>query len=286
MARPPLEPDALPVVLRQTLRRKLGTLGLAFANAIFPIAGVALIAVGLGERELLTLVAGIAVALVGGAAWLYWAVQLVPGSCRARITTGGFSVRHCFVTREHGWDEVGRFYTRTYANPRLADYAAVAFTGEEGRVLRLGSFLDELRFRGIAETDILPDTYGYDADELAAFLNACSERYGRRSPDYVPETVAASLGYLIGISLLLLTGIVGVLGWAVASAADRDWRTAALALLIAAPLAFALVNGWFRWKRGTLRRGARFRGPEGWEFRPHRRGLDEVDEPTDSGPGR
>jgi hypothetical protein len=206
-----------------------------------------------------------------------------PARAAPGITTGGFSVRHCFVTREHRWDEVRRYYTRTYANPRLNDYEAVAFTGEQGRVIRLGSFLDELRFRGIAETDLLPDTYGYDADELAAFLNACSERYGQRSPDYVPETVPASLGYLVGISVLLVAAIVGFLGWAVASGIDRDWSGAALALVFAFPFAFALVHGWVRWRRGTFRRAASFRGPEGWESGPHRHGLNE---PTDSEPGR
>jgi hypothetical protein len=275
VARPALEPDALPVTLHQRLRRKLGALGLAFVTVVFPLGGVALLAGGVGDSRVATALAGIAVLAVAGPVWLYWAAQLVPGSCRARITTGGFSARHCFVTREHSWDEVGRFYTRAYASPTITDYVAVAFTGEEGRVLRLGSFLDELRLRGIAETDILPDTYGYDPDELAAFLNACSERYGRRSPDFVPETVPASGGYLVGVSVLLLTGIVGMLAWAVASAADRDWRTTALALALASPLAFAVVSGWRRWKRGGLRRGSRFRGPPGWERRPHRRGSGE-----------
>jgi hypothetical protein len=247
---------------------------------MFPVAGVALVAVGVGEGRVGTLLAGIAVLAVAGPVWLYWTLQLVPGSCRARITSGGFSVRHCFVTREHGWDEVGRFYTRTYASPRITDYVAVAFTGEEGRVLRLGSFLDELRLRGIAETDILPDTYGYDAAELAAFLNACSERYGQHSPDFVPETVPASRGYLVGVSFLLLTAIVGMLAWAVAGAADRDWQATALALALAAPFAFALVSGWRRWMRGALRRGSRFRGPAGWERGPY--GPDELNRPTDS----
>lgn len=261
MARPRLDPDALPIVLRQRLRRKLGALGLALVGSVFPIAGAALIATGVGESQVGTVLAGIAVLVVAGPAWLYWALQLVPGSCRARITTGGFSVRHCFVSHDHGWDEVGRFYPRTYATPRLGDYETVAFTGEESRVLRLGSFLDELRLRGVADTDILPDTYGYDADDLAAFLNACSERYGRRSPDFVPETIPASRGYLVGISVLLLAAIAGLLAWAVASAADRDWQDAALAVAIASPFAFAVGHGWFRWKRGTLRRGTRFRGP-------------------------
>lgn len=284
MARPRLDPDALPVVLRQRLRRKLGALGLAFWSALFPIAGIALVVTGLGESEIGTLLAGIAVVAVGGPVWLYWALQLVPGSCRLRVTTGGFSVWHCFVTHEHGWDEVGRFYPRTYALPRLNDYEAVAFTGEVGRVLRLGSFLDELRLRGIADTDVLPDTYGYDADELAAFLNACSERYGERSPDYVPETIPVTLGYLIGISVLLLAIIVGLLSWAGAYAADRDWQGAALAVALASPFAFALGHGWLRWKRGTLRRGAQFRAPEGWKS-PYRRRPDGHYEPTDSGPG-
>jgi hypothetical protein len=261
LARPRLDSEALPVVLRQSVRRKFGALGLAVVGSVFPIAGAALLAAGLGEGQASTVLAGIAVLVVAGPAWLYWALQLVPGSCRARVTTGGFSIRHCFVTHDHGWDEVGRFYTRTYATPRVNNYEAVAFTGEESRVLQLGSFLDELRIRGIADTDILPDTYRYDAEELASFLNACSERYGRRSPDFVPETIPASRGYLVGISVLLLAAIAGLLAWALASAADRDWQDAALGVAVASPFAFALVHGWFRWKRGTLRRGACFRGP-------------------------
>lgn len=107
-------------------------------------------------------------------------------------------MRHCFITREHSWDDVGRFYVRTYSSPRVNDYDTVAFTGEESRVIGPASFLDELRFRGIADSDILPDTYGYPADVLAEFLNACSEWYGLRSPDHVPLTIPVARGYLTG----------------------------------------------------------------------------------------
>jgi hypothetical protein len=199
-----LDPDALPLVLHQRIWRKLLALFMALWISVLVLAGAALVAVGVGDGQFLTALAGVALLLVSGPMWLYWAVQLVPGSCRLLVTTGGFSARHCFVTREHGWDEVGRFYSRTYSSPRITDYETVAFTGEEGRVVRLGSFLEELRFRGIASSDILPDTYGYPARELAEFLNQCSERYGQRSPDHVPETIPVTRGYLIGVSVLVL----------------------------------------------------------------------------------
>lgn len=261
MSRQRLDPEALPRVLHQRSRRKLLTAFMTLWISVFVLAGAALVAVGVGEGELFTTFAGAALLLVSGPMWLYWAVQLVPGSCRLRVTTGGFSVRHCFITREHGWDEVGRFYSRTYSSPRITDYETVAFTGEEGRVVRLGSFLEELRFRGIASSDILPDTYGYPARELAEFLNQCSERYGQRSPDHVPETIPVTRGYLVGVSVLLLGFVAGFVGWAVAAFRRGDRSTALLALVFAAPFLFALVSGWVRWRQGTLRRGARYRRP-------------------------
>jgi hypothetical protein len=153
VSRQRLDPDALPLVLHQRIWRKLLALFMALWISVLVLAGAALVAVGVGDGQFLTALAGVALLLVSGPMWLYWAVQLVSGSCRLMVTTGGFSARHCFVTREHGWDEVGRFYSRTYSSPRITDYETVAFTGEEGRVVRLGSFLEELRFRGIASSD-------------------------------------------------------------------------------------------------------------------------------------
>lgn len=258
MSRQRLDPEALPVVLHQRAWRKLLAVALTLLLSVFVVAGLALLAAG----ELLTVLAGAGLLLVSGSMWLYWALQLVPRSCRLRVTTGGFSVRHCFITRDHGWDEVGRFYPRTYATARINDYETVAFTGEEGRVVRFGSFLDELRFRGIADSDILPDTYGYPAQELADFLNGCSERYGQRSPDHVPATIPVTRGYLIGITFFLLVFVAGMLGWAVAAARRGDGSTTVLALVLTTPFVFAIVTGWVRWRRGTLRRGARYRRPD------------------------
>jgi hypothetical protein len=261
VARRPLETSALPLVLRQRVWRKLLALVMAAWVAVLVLAGAALVAVGIHDSEPLTVVAGIAFLVPSSLIFLYWALQLVPGSCRLRVTTGGFSIRHCFITRERGWNEVGRFYVRTYSTPRVGDYDAVAFTGEESRVIGPAAFLDELRFRGVADSDVLPDTYGYRAEELAAFMNACSEQHGEQSPDHVPQTIPVTRGYLIGISALLVVFIVGFLAWAAASAAHGDAWGAVIALALASPLAFALCSGWIRWRRGTLRRGARFRGP-------------------------
>jgi hypothetical protein len=243
------------------MSRKLLALLMTLWTGVFPFGGIALIAVGVDETEPGTALAGAALLVAAGFVWLYWALQLVPGSCRLRVTTGGFSMRHCFITREHGWDDVGRFYVRRYSTPRVNDYETVAFTGEESRVIGLASFLDELRFRGVADSDILPDTYGYAAAELAEFLNACSELYGQRAPDHVPRTIPVTRGYLIGVSLLLAAFGAGFLIWAAASAADGDWWSAVIGLVFASPLVYALVNGWIRWRRGKLRRGALFRGP-------------------------
>jgi hypothetical protein len=261
VSRQRLDPDALPIVLRQRISRKLFALLMTLWAGVFPFAGIALIAVGVDETAPGTALAGAALLVVSGLVWLYWALQLVPGSCRLRVTTGAFSMRHCFITREHGWDDVGSFYVRTYSTPRVNDYETVAFTGEESRVIGLASFLDELRFRGVAASDILPDTYGYPAGELAEFLNACSERYGQRSPDHVPRTIPVTRGYLIGVSLLLVAFVAGFLIWAAASAADGDRWGVVIGLAFASPFAYALVNGWILWRRGKLRRGARFRGP-------------------------
>jgi hypothetical protein len=256
-----LDPDALPIVLRQRLSRKLLALLMAVWVSVLVLAGGALIAAGVDEGAPVTAFAGIAFLVASGLVWLYWALQLVPGSCRLRVTTGGFSMRHCFITREHGWDDVGRFYVRTYSTPRVNDYETVAFTGEESRVIGLASFLDELRFRGVADSDILPGTYGYPAEQLARFLNACSERYGRRSPDHVPQSIPVTRGYLIGVSLILVVFVIGFLVWAAANAADGDVWGVVTGLAFASPFAYALIHGWIRWRRGTLRRGTRLRAP-------------------------
>jgi hypothetical protein len=256
-----LDPDALPIVLRQRLVRKLLALGLTLLVGVVVLAGGALVASGLTEGDPWTVLAGIALLGLTLPLWLYWVLQVLPGSCSLRVTTAGFSTRHCFLSRDRRWDEVGRFYARTYSTPRIGDYETVAFTGEEGRVVGLGAFLDDLRLRGVAESDILPDTYGYSAVDLAEFLNACSERYGERSPDHIPRTIAVTRGYLIGVSIVLISVIGGLLAWAVAGAIAGEPGTAALAVLLAAPFAFALAHGWIRWRRGTLRRGARLRGP-------------------------
>ena len=261
VSRPRLDPDALPIVLRQRSSRKLLALLMTLWVGVLLFAGVALVAVGVNERALGTALAGAALLVVSGFVWLYWALQLVPGSCRLRVATGGFSLRHCFITRERGWDEIGTFYVRTYSTPRVNDYETVAFTGEENRVIGLASFLDELRFRGVADSDILPDTYGYPAAELAEFLNACSERYGQQSPDHVPRTIPVTRGYLIGVSLLLVAFMTAFLIWAVATVAEGDVWGVGIRLAFASLFAYAIVHGWIRWRQGTLRRGARFRGP-------------------------
>ena len=261
MGRERLDPDALPIELRQRPGRKLLALILAAVTGICLVAAVALVAVGVDERSIPTVLAGIGLLAVAGPLWVYWALQLVPGSCRLRVTTAGFSVRHCFVTHERGWDEVGRFYTRTYSTPRINDYVTVAFTGEESKVIGIWSFLDELRIRGIADTDILPDTYGQSAGDLAAFMNACSERYGQRSPDHVPDSLPVTRGYMIGITVVLSAFIVAFLAWAGTEAAAGDAPRTLFALVLASPVAFALAHGWVRWRRGTMRRGTTLRGP-------------------------
>ena len=64
--------------------------------------------------------------------------------------------------------------------------------------------------------------------------------------------VASSIGgILIGLSAVMvmglfgrIAGIVGITGGAMGRASDRDWRWAFLAVLVAAPLPYALVAGW------------------------------------------
>ena len=93
-------------------------------------------------------------------------------------------------------------------------------------------------------------------------LNACSERYGQQSPDHVPRTIPVTLGYVLVVSGLLTTFVAGFVVYAIAALADGNSFDAALALLLASPFVFALAVGWRHWRRGTFRRGARFRTPE------------------------
>jgi uncharacterized membrane protein len=60
---------------------------------------------------------------------------------------------------------------------------------------------------------------------------------------------------------MLVAFVAGFVVWAAARAAAGDVWGVVIALAFGSPFAYALVNGWIRWRRGTLRRGERFRDP-------------------------
>ena len=185
MAPPALDPDALPIVLRQRPLTKFKALVLGAWFVFLGGVGMAL-ALGRGAAGSDdTRAAGVAIAVAAAPFALYWVLQLVPRSCRLRVGPDGFDVRHCFVRRKRAWNDVGRFYVRSYEAPSAGtwEYDGVAFTRAGAERAGVASLLDQLRVRGILDSDLLPDTYGVRPKELARFLNGCRERaVGGRTP--------------------------------------------------------------------------------------------------------
>ena len=179
----------------------------------------------------------------------------MPGSCRLRVTREGLDIRHCFVPRRLRWDEVERFYVRTYVMhypPGGWDFTGVAFTRHAGEAAGLGAILDTFRFRGIARSDTLPDTYGVRPNELARFLNTCRERAAGPADRSVPPAQPVTAAFVAVVSLLLVAfaalGVVMIVAGEVVPG-----------LLIAALFTGVLFVGLRKWFRGRLRLSTRRR---------------------------
>ena len=249
---PRLDAEALPVVLRQSVKAKLKASWLA---ALFGFLAVVVATTVVTERpdDGGAIAAGALVVGVAAPLFLYWALQLVPGSCRLRVTPDGIDARHCFVTRRRSWHELERFYTRTYTGYRMPVWTGVAFSHRGQEHVGVASFLEHvLRVRGIFRTDLLPDTYGVEPKELAAFLNECRVRWAGDELGDVPERIAPTRPVAV-FALLLLAVVTAFLALAaVGAVAAGDWGGAALTLLFACPVAYALFAGIRKWRRGGL----------------------------------
>jgi hypothetical protein len=107
-----LHADALPVVLRQSLRTKAIAAVVGGWWAFMTGCG-AFLAAGRGaDTGTDAKVLGWALFAVGAPLALYWLLQLVPGSCRLAIAPDGLHIRHVFVPRRLRWESVDRFYVR------------------------------------------------------------------------------------------------------------------------------------------------------------------------------
>jgi hypothetical protein len=250
-----LHADALPVVLRQSLRAKAIAAVVGAWWAFMTGAGVVL-ATGRGA-DTSTGVRVWGILIVAGAAplALYWLLQLVPGSCRLTIAPDGLHVRHVFVPRRIRWEDVDRFYVRRNSLHWGYEWRGVAFVPRGGYRAGIRHFLGTvLRVRGVFRTDVLPDTYGVDAGRLSSFLNECDRRWsGEKASAPRPRELPATRGVyvLLGLFLLALSGFF-LLG-AVGAAAEGAWGAAILALVFAAPGVYLVYRLARKWRRPTLR---------------------------------
>jgi hypothetical protein len=250
--RPTLDPDALPVVLRQRWLTKLKALCLAVSFGFLAGAVTTTVATERPDDGGAVAAGGLVVAFAAPL-FLYWALRLIPVSCRLRVTPSGIEARHCFVTRRRSWHDLTRFYTRTYSGYRIPDWTGVAFSDARQERAGLASFVEQvLRVRGILRTDLLPDTYGVEPNDLAKFLNACRVRWTGEDLGRVPERIRPTRGLaVIAFSIVTLFAGFFLLG-ALGAAAEGDWGVAVFALVFASPFLFALVSGIRRWRRGRL----------------------------------
>jgi hypothetical protein len=250
-----LHADALPVVLRQSLRAKAIAAVVGGWWAFMTGCGAFLAAgrgadSGTGARVLGTLILVVATPLA-----LYWLFQLVPGSCRLTIAPDGLHARHAFIGRRLRWEDVDRFYVRRQYIGNGLEWSGVAFVPRVGYRAGIKHLLvTVLRVRGVFRTDVLPDTYGMGAGRLSSFLNECDRRWsGEKASARRPRELPATRGVyvLVGLLLLVLAGFL-LLG-AFGAAVEGDWGAAIMTAVLGALLVPAIVGLARKWRRPTVR---------------------------------
>jgi hypothetical protein len=97
-------------------------------------------------------------------------IQMLPGSAYLKLDTEGFTIRHVFRTRFIPWSWVDEFLVININPMSFAKMKRVGvnFLHPEGQT----SVYREISKGLSGSEDMLPDTYGKKAEELAALLNA------------------------------------------------------------------------------------------------------------------
>lgn len=146
--------------LRPSPRKWLVVLAIA---AVFVAFGVLMVRDGAAGGWPVTLFFGLCAAVA--------LLVLLPGSTFLEIGPDGFETSHLFRRRRLAWSEVGPF---SVAN--LGSGPMVVFDRLGAAPSRLG----QLNAAIAGANDALPDTYGEEAGELAALMNAARDRASGR----------------------------------------------------------------------------------------------------------
>lgn len=109
-----------------------------------------------------------------GACLLFALVNLVPGASYLRLESQGMVVRSFYRTHTTPWADIAGFGVMTL--PRT-DRELVGWNYMPGR--GKPSFLREFDFAAYGLEVALPDTYGMDAEDLAALLQSIRDRATR-----------------------------------------------------------------------------------------------------------
>lgn len=142
--------------LRPSPRKWLVVLAIA---ATFTAVGTMMVGDGASGGWFVTIFFGLCTAI--------GLVVLLPGSMFLEVRRDGFETSHLFRRRRFAWSEVGRF-----SAVEVVSRPMVAFD----RIGAAPSRLGKLSAAIAGANDALPDTYGMDAAELAALMNAARER--------------------------------------------------------------------------------------------------------------
>jgi len=219
------------VVLRPSKRRKVFSLVLGLGTAFMAVAGGAAVAGG-SVAGLIALVPALPLAL-------YWLVAALPRSSSLTLTRRGFQARHLFIRRSWDWDDALGFGARLILYPRGGDITLVSFMARGGREPQ-GDLLQGLAIRGLTRTTTLPDAYGSSAEDLAAAMERCRERFADGAAHDVTPQLSADIarsGAINSAALALLMAVMTAGGALLALAgegtAERVLGWVGLALLAA-----------------------------------------------------
>jgi hypothetical protein len=145
------------------LRPPLGKrLGLVAGSAAFVAAGVWMVQSGVGWKGWLVLV-------VFGTSLLATLAMLLPGAAYLYLHREGFV--YCSLFRRHSWlwSDVSDFAVFQVNNVKMVGFNATAQGPSAGYVGRFNS-------SAFGREMALPDTYGLEAESLAAILSLWQER--------------------------------------------------------------------------------------------------------------
>ena len=141
----------------------LRTAGLFGASVIWLAFGGYLFAVSHSAVALILALVGLTGAVVYGLA-------LIPGGSYLEAGPSGLAVSASFRRRAHAWSEIEGFSVRHLSRKKkMVRYRLAPRTGETR-----------------AREELLPDTYGLSAEELAERLNDLRRRYAALDGDATP----------------------------------------------------------------------------------------------------